>query len=170
MFQSLFRQAQDVVDRSVDHVAKLVVMAVPFLVAAGFGAAALAIWLTREYGALTANLILAGLFCVVGLILVAVFASKPSHATKSSSETEHVEAAQSPNEETVSPAFTSSEREMLMTLAKTVAPIAGPTIVRALLRNLSLVAVIGVIVYVISRPSPFQSPTATAAEFGSGSS
>ena len=59
MFRMLFRRAQATVDRAIDGLMLRVIVAIPFLIAAGFGTAALAIWLNREYGPETGSLILA---------------------------------------------------------------------------------------------------------------
>lgn len=163
MFQSLFRQAQAVLDRSVDHVAKRVAMAVPFIVAAGFGAAALAVWLTREYGALVANLLLAGLFCVIGLVVIAVLASR-TPKTGVMPESEPAPQSEAKLSEGLTSGLSSSDRELLMSLATTVAPVAGPMVVRVLMRNLALVAVIGVILFVLTRPSAGAADAAPAAD------
>ena len=56
MFRMLFRRAQATVDRAIDGLMLRVIVAIPFLIAAGFGTAALAIWLNREYGPETGSL------------------------------------------------------------------------------------------------------------------
>ena len=67
MFGMLFRRAQATVDRAIDGLVTRAIVAIPFLVAGGFGTAALALRLNREFGAETASLIMAGGFVGLGL-------------------------------------------------------------------------------------------------------
>jgi hypothetical protein len=66
MLGSLFRRAQATVDNAIDDVVNRALVAIPFLIAAGFGTAALSMGLNREFGAETGSLILAGAFVVIG--------------------------------------------------------------------------------------------------------
>ena len=50
MFQSLFRRAEVAIEHTVGHIATRALIAVPFLIAAGFGTAALSLRLNREFG------------------------------------------------------------------------------------------------------------------------
>ncbi|MEQ1653656.1 MAG: hypothetical protein ABL897_14300, partial [Hyphomicrobium sp.] len=72
MFSALIRRAQVSVDHAIVGVVNRAIIAIPFVVAGGFATAALALRLTREYGPEMANVILAGVFAVIGLVALLV--------------------------------------------------------------------------------------------------
>src|SRR5689334_7137966 len=69
MFRLLFRRAQATVDHAIEGLVIRVLVAVPFLVALGFGTAAMAIRINREFAHETSSLILAGAFAALGLVV-----------------------------------------------------------------------------------------------------
>jgi hypothetical protein len=151
MFGSLFRRAQATVDNAVDNVVNRAIVAFPFVIAAGFGTAALSMRLNREFGAETGSLILAGAFLILGglaaLILHSQIPTEPARETAESAEHEADEAAD--------PALASADRELLMAALATAAPIVLPVLMRALMRNLPrylpIVAAIAAAGFIMSR-------------------
>ena len=150
MFGFLFRRAQATVDRAVDNIVHRIIIAIPFLIAGGFGTAALTLWLNREYGAETASLILAGGFVALGLVAWLVFRPRTEAAPESSGAAEEPAQA-SAAASTEGPDFSNTDRELIMAALTSAAPIALPAIVRTIGRNLPLVAAVAAAAFIISR-------------------
>jgi hypothetical protein len=149
MLGSLFRRAQATVDNAIDHVVNRALVAIPFIIAAGFGTAALAMRLNREFGAETGSLILAGGFVIVGAIVALIVHSrtaKPVEPTAEAAETTERAAA-----EETDAGLANVDRELLMAALTTAAPIALPGILRALMRNLPIVAAVAAAAFIMSR-------------------
>ena len=78
MFASLFKRAEASVDNAVGDLGNRIVIAVPFLIALGFGAYSLSLTWTRFYGPEVGNLLVAAAFSVVGLIAAIVVKTRSS--------------------------------------------------------------------------------------------
>lgn len=153
LFGALIHRAQESVDTVIAQTLNRVIIGVPFVIAGGFGTAALWIYLEGAYGALIANLALTALFVLVGLVLAlslntGASASAGADATDSSTGTGHAPGAA---DEAPSKPMSAADRELLMTTLTTAAPIALPGLLRILLRNLPLLAVIAAVAFLISR-------------------
>lgn len=163
MFGAFFRQAQATVESSVGYAVDRASMVVPFIIAAAFAVAALCLKLTRELGGELGMLVMAVLFVVIGLIVTAVQAARGSRAAVDPQPS--IEAAPNvnpPSLESGQPASLSSvDKELLAAMAGAIGPAAIPQLVpmvlprliSLLLRNLPLVAAIGVAMFVLSRDS-----------------
>jgi hypothetical protein len=151
MMQSLFRRAEVAIEQSVGHVVTRVLIAVPFLIAAGFGTAALSLRLNRQYDTETSNLIMAGLFGLVGLGCALIFALRSSPEKKAGTATD-TEAAPEPDS-AGDTAFSDTDRELLMAALTTAAPIALPQVARMVMRNLPVLAAVGAAIFVMTRSS-----------------
>lgn len=156
MFGSLFRRVQATFDRAVDSLVSRAIVAIPFIIAGGFGTAALAIRLNREFGSEMGFLILAAGFAALGLVTALVF------RVRSEAPAEADSAAEDPSTESVAatdaPDFAGADRELMMAALTSAAPIALPAIVRTIGRNLPLVAAVAAAAFIISRDN--QSGTA----------
>lgn len=153
MLGSLFRRAQATVDNAIDHAVNRALVAIPFIVAAGFGTAALSMRLNREFGAETGSLILAGGFMVVGLLVALIVHSRPANPAEP--VTEAAETADRAADEAADPALANVDRELLMAALTTAAPLALPALLRALGRNLPIVAAVAAAGFIMSRnPEP----------------
>jgi len=149
MLGSLFRRAQATVDNAIDNVVNRALVAIPFLIAAGFGTAALSMRLNREFGAETGSLMLAGGFILVGAVVALIVnmrAAKPTEAVAEAADT-----AERAAEDAADPGLANVDRELLMAALTTAAPIALPGLLRALLRNLPIVAAVAAAGFIISR-------------------
>jgi predicted histidine transporter YuiF (NhaC family) len=150
MLGSLFRRAQATVDNAIDNVVNRALVAIPFLVAAGFGTAALSMRLNREFGAETGSLILCGGFVVVGLFVALIVHSRAERPAETIAE--DADAAQQTAEEAAAdPSLANVDRELLMAALTTAAPIALPGLLRTLMRNLPIVAAIAAAGFIMSR-------------------
>ena len=78
MFASLFKRAEASVDNAVGDLGNRIVIAVPFLIALGFGAYSLSLTWIRFYGPEVGNLLVAAAFSVVGLIAAIVVKTRSS--------------------------------------------------------------------------------------------
>lgn len=150
MFGSLFRRAQATVDNAIGQIVNRAIVAIPFLVAAGFGTAAVAMRLNRELGSETGSLVLAGAFAVIGLITALVVHMKSEKPAAMGDEAEH-EAAPDTATAAAEPGTSDIDRELVMAALTTAAPIALPGLLRTLGRNLPLVAAIAAAAFVIAR-------------------
>jgi hypothetical protein len=149
MFGSLFRRAQATVDNAIDHAVNRVLVAIPFLIAAAFGIAALSIRLNREFGAEKASLILAAGFIVVGVVVALIVHSRAAKPPEP--DTEAAEASERAADEAADPAMANVDRELLMAALTSAAPIALPGILRAVMRNLPIVAAVAAAGFIMSR-------------------
>lgn len=156
MFQAIIARAKDAVGDVVAHAAVRALLAVPFVIAGGFGIAGLYLRLTREYGAESASLLMAFLFLVIGSVALAILSLRkhydaPEAAEESAAESES--GASTAEASSFVPSFTPAEKDLLLAGLTTAAPIAFPQLVRILLRNLPLLAVIAAAVFVLTRSS-----------------
>jgi hypothetical protein len=153
MFQSLFRRAEVAIEHTVGNVVTRVLIAVPFLIAMGFGTAALSLRLNREFDAETANLILAGLFALAGLVAAMIFAARSS-TSKRESASSAAEAVPEQPDPAGGPKLSDTDRELVLAALTTAAPIALPQVTRLVMRNLPLLAAIGAAFFVMTRSAP----------------
>lgn len=80
MFQSIINRATHSVESAVTSIALRAAVAIPFLVALGFGTAAAGVQLVQTYGHVQAYAIMAAAFAVVGI--VGMVATRPINVTK----------------------------------------------------------------------------------------
>lgn len=163
MFGVLFRRAQDTVDNAISVAVNRALVVIPFLVATAFAVAALAFRLNREYGPETANLMLAGLFVVVGIIAAIVVQLRTPHSaaasitptTTSSDDVTPDATAGAPTGifASVADQLSKTDRDLLMAALTSAAPIALPNLVKLVLRNLPLIVAIAAALFVLSRGS-----------------
>lgn len=155
MFGSLIRKAQVTVDNAIGQLVNRVVIAVPFLVAAGFATAALSIWLTDRYGAQTSNLIMAAGFGVIGLI--AALSLRSGAAMDGADEapvatTANGEAVAATDPDVAAEGqFSEVDRDLILSALTAAVPVALPLVLRNVLRNLPLVLVVVIAGFVVSR-------------------
>lgn len=156
MFQALFKRAENVIEQSIGQLVARIVMVVPFVVAAGFGTAALSLRLSREYGSEVSYLIMAGLFVGLGVVVAAIIAARQPATVGGNASAQADDAGNGAEQSTAETAKSMSEtdRELLLAALTSVAPIAVPHLARLLLRNLPLMATIAAGIYVMTRPSP----------------
>lgn len=144
MFASLFERAEASVDNAIGDLGNRVLITLPFIVAFGFGAASLSMFVNRTYGAEIGNLIVAAAFVALGgLIAIVVKLRKPSAPAReeeeASSDEEHLGAAKS-----------IFDNEQLMGIASAAAPILLPALLRTATKNWPLVLAVAAGLYVFS--------------------
>lgn len=155
IFSRLLNRAQASVDSAIDNAVNRVLIAIPFLIAAGFATAALAHRLTREFGMETGNLMIAGMFAVVGAILAGILRTRsPASADDTASEPEALRSDAAESE--TGAAFGDADRELMMAALTSAAPIAIPALLRFVVRNLPLVLAIFGALFVMTRQSTDQ--------------
>jgi hypothetical protein len=151
MLQSLFRRAEASVDNAIAVALTRALVALPFLIAAGFATAGLATYLYREFGSETGNIVMAGVFIVIGAITAGIVASRskaPEAASVSPTDTAERTAA---NGDSEAPLLDPMDREVVAATLAAVGPMAIPFVVRAVMRNLPLVAAIAAAGFILSR-------------------
>ena len=157
MFRALFRQAQASVEASVTHVLERVIVAIPFLLAAGFGTAALTLYLMKSYGAEMATLIMAAIFALVGLVVMGAVNASTSRegdaAEGASSTGGSSDAPPGSGTQQGSGPFAEADRDMLMAGLTALGPVALPHILRLAVRHLPIIAAVAAAAYVVSRQS-----------------
>lgn len=152
MFQSLVNRAQRSVDSLVSKYVARVVVAVPFVIAIGFGTAAASVKLTAEYGSMTAYTIMAVAFSAIGLVAalaIALSSSQPSTVEAGATPAAEAAAAQAEDEKGAGfPDFAVDPATVLSVLA-TVGPALAPPLLRLLARNLPLLTGLAVLAYLL---------------------
>jgi hypothetical protein len=153
MFGMLFRRAQATVDRAIDGLVSRAIVAIPFLIAAGFGTAALTIRLNREFGPETGSLILAGAFAALGLIVALVVRARSESPAEAQGAAETAPAAEpeAAAEAGDGAGLAGADRELIMAALTSAVPMAIPAVVRTIGRNLPLVAAMAAAVLIIAR-------------------
>lgn len=152
MLTALLNRAQATVDNAIGQAINKAVVALPFLVAAGFATAALTERMTRDFGTEKGYLAVAGIFAIAGLVM-SLIALRPRTATpQSETADQNAAVSNAPEAATGAPAISAIDRELITAALTTTAPIALPALFSALLRNLPLVAAIAAVIYVLTRP------------------
>ena len=144
MLQAIVDRAQRSVDTLVSKYVTRAAVAVPFVIAIGFGTAAATVKLTEEFGSLTAYAILAAAFGAVGLAAAAAIAMSGPNPVAS---TEPVGEAKAAVDDAGKKA--SIDPEMILAAIGAVGPAALPAIARLLVKNLPLVFGLVVIAYLL---------------------
>jgi hypothetical protein len=155
MFSALMDRAQEAVNNIIGQVVNRAIVAVPFVLAGAFAIAALAFRLIREFGPETGNLILAGVFLVLGVLGAFIFRVKPASETSTSASEALPDFFGSEEETAPENAENMSEpdRELLMAALASAAPVALPVVLRLVLRHLPLVLAALAAMFVLSRVS-----------------
>ena len=169
MFSAIFQRAQATVDSAIGQAINRLIVALPFLIALGFATAALAHWITRELGTELGNFVMSGLFFVIGLVTAAIV-NRPAASTAAT----HSEAADgavqsrpaadaSTDAASLRAADGAIDPELIAAALSSVAPIALPSVVRLMVRNLPLIALIIAVLFVLARqPSDSRSEAGAA--------
>ena len=163
MFQSLVNRAQRSVDSLISKYVARVAVAVPFIIAMGFGTAAAAVKLTAEYGSMTAYTILAGAFSAIGLVAavaIALLSPRPPASPEVTPEQVAAQTAEAAEEEAVAD-FPVDPAMVLSTLA-TVGPVMMPYMLRMLARNLPLLTGLAIVAYLLFSDAGKSEATAEA--------
>jgi Na+-transporting methylmalonyl-CoA/oxaloacetate decarboxylase gamma subunit len=147
MFQGLFQRAETTIDGIVAKYMARALAAVPLLVACGFATAAATVKLVELYGAAIGCAIMAAVFAVLTLLTMAVV---------SGGQTAESASAASADASAEEPAQIGSEFEGLFTpelraVLGATAPMALPVVTRAVMRNLPVLIMLALIIYVFSR-------------------
>ena len=170
MFKELFQRAQRTVDRTIDQVVNSAIVAIPFLIAAGFATATLTLKLTQEFGPETGYLLMAALFGIIGLVTFGIVSLRPQassdHAPHSETEPEDDAADTTRMFDDLSAA----DKELLRSSLAAFAPLAVPAILRLFTRNLPLLVAVGAAVAFVFRDQIFDTSRSDAdsADDGAG--
>ncbi len=160
MFSALFNRAQATVDNAISQALNRAILAVPFVLATAFALAALTSYLRRELGEDAGLLAMAGVLGVIGLLMTLVVATSRAVAGPVPMA-EIEEAPVEGSKEREATLGAEVDKEMLTAALASMAPMALPTILRVLFRNLPLLIVIAVFLFSITREG--SSDPATAA-------
>lgn len=154
MFNAIIKHAQATVEQTIDNAISRVVSVIPFIIAAGFGVAALSLRLTRLYGAEIAMAMMAAGFALLGLILVIYVAvtrrmarGRVEAPAESTAQARAADNSGGPADKGMSDA----ERELTLSALTTALPVALPSIIKLVMRNLPLLAAIAAAIYVFTR-------------------
>jgi hypothetical protein len=141
MFQAVVQRAQRAVDSTLAKLMTRAAVAVPLLIAAGFGTAALTVTLTEVYGPALSYTMMAGLFVVLGGITAAVVSANGT--PKEQIE----EPAPSVAEDVAEVAAPLLDRDTLVAVLTTAGPVALPGLLRLAARNLPLLVMAVIVVF-----------------------
>lgn len=151
----IFRRAQATVDNAIGIAVARAIVAIPFLIAAAFGVAALQVRLHREFDPEIVNLLLAGVFCVVGIIAFLVVDTK-SPTVPASVPADQVAADAAPLEaqsagDGLKLDLDPQDRELLAAALTSVAPLALPSIMKIVMRNLPALLALAAAIFAMYR-------------------
>ncbi len=141
MFQAVVQRAQRAVDSTLAKLMTRAAVAVPLLIALGFGTAALTVTLTQIYGPALSYTMMAGLFAVLGGITAAVVSANGSSAE---AEPEKVHSAAEDVAEVAAPLL---DRETIVAMLTTAGPVALPGLLRLAARNLPLLVMAVIVAF-----------------------
>ena len=145
MFQDLFRRAETTIDGIVAKYMGRALVAVPLIVACGFATAAATVKLVEVYGAPIGCAIMALVFGLLGLLTMAVVSG--GHAPEETSF--KAEEAEEPSR--IGSEFEAFLTPELRSLVGATAPMALPVVARTAMRNLPLLIMLAVVIYIFSR-------------------
>ena len=151
MFDALFREARTTVDTALTGLVYRAAIGLILLVACGFATASFSIWINRQVGPETGNLVVAAIFLVLGLIVYLWLPSSsisPTEATKEASADADVEAKP---EEASERMVSALDKELIYSAATAALPIALPKLMRLIMRNLPLLAALASAIYIMTR-------------------
>ncbi|AGK56690.1 hypothetical protein HYPDE_25028 [Hyphomicrobium denitrificans 1NES1] len=153
MFAALFKRAEQSVDSAIGDLGNRIAITIPFLVALGFAAASLTIYVNRVYGPELGTLIVAGAFCALGFVVALVVKARSRQANTSEATSTNETA---PAEEQAATTGTQSifDDEAVMAVVSSAAPIVIPAMVRTGLKNWPILLAAAAGLYVASRPEP----------------
>lgn len=151
MFGSFFRQAQQQVENTITSALLRAAVTVPFIIALGFGFAAGAVKLCETYGTPMGLVMMAGIFLIIGSITAAVMSVTSNRPAATA--TGAAPGASIPHEDAKeeAPASTQTEKELLFAALTSAAPMALPTILRLVVRNLPLILILGAAAFILTR-------------------
>jgi hypothetical protein len=146
VFAGLFERAEASVDNAIGDVGNRVLIAIPFIAAAGFLAASLWSVATRAYGPEIGNLVVAGGFVLLGC-LIALIVKQRSRTPEPIIEPEPTAGT----EEAKGPTRSIFEDENVMGIVSAAAPVLLPALLRTATKNWPLVLAAAAGFYVFSR-------------------
>jgi len=141
MFQAVVQRAQRAVDSTLAKLMTRAAVAVPLLIAAGFGTAALTVTLTEAYGPALSYTMMAGLFVVLGGITATIVSA--NGVLKEQVE----EPAPSVAEDVAEVAAPLLDRNTLVALLTTAGPVALPGLLRLAARNFPLLVAAAIVAF-----------------------
>jgi predicted histidine transporter YuiF (NhaC family) len=149
MFASLFKRAEESVDSAIGDLGNRILITLPFLVALGFGAASLTLYLDRLYGAELGTLLVAVAFCLLGLIIAIVVRVRKNISESNSNAKDDA----SPTEDSATTSRPQSmfDDETVMAVMSSAAPIVIPAMIRTGLKNWPVILAAAAGLYVVSR-------------------
>lgn len=163
---ALVRRAQHSIDSAIGNAVTRALVAIPFLVAVGFLTVAARIRLSDMYGAEIAYIILAGAYAFIGLIGLAITNARSAEVSEQPAAVDAVESEPIADASSDNPqdAFSGADRELLVAALTSAAPVALPSVVRLLYRNLPVVLALlaAVLVFLSSDSSEGSSESAQA--------
>lgn len=162
MFQAVFRRAEVAVENAIGSIVVRLVVAVPFMLAAGFGIAAFWMYLSRSYGAESAAMMMGGGFLLLG-ILAGVVAGMRSPIGETSDETQTSEPVDALGRSTSSDEaldMSKVDKDLLKAALTSIAPVAVPHVARMVVRNLPVIAALGAALFLYLRSDDSDGSTA----------
>lgn len=145
MFQGLFQRAEITIDGIVAKYMGRALVAVPLLVACGFATAAATVRLIELYGAAVGCAIMAGVFALLTLLTMAVVSGGQTEESAAEQEATSEEPTQ------IGRDFEGLFTPELKAVLGATAPMALPVVARAVMRNLPVLIMLALIIYVFSR-------------------
>jgi hypothetical protein len=150
MFATLFKRAEQSVDSAIGDLGNRIVITIPFLIALGFAATSLTIFLNRLYGAELGTLFVAGIFCILGFIVALVVklrkSTNDSNSDSVNETTPEETGSTAPHKQSI------FDDETVMSVVSSAAPIVIPAMVRTGLKNWPILLAAAAGLYVASRP------------------
>ena len=144
MLQGLINRAQRSIDALASKYVMRVAVAVPFVIALGFGTAAAAVLLSEHYGSTTAYAILAASFAAVGLAAASAIAlSGPNPVAPA------VTVEPAPLNGDTAGTTSSFDPQTMLAALGAIGPTALPGVLRLLTRNLPLVLAVVILAFLL---------------------
>ncbi len=148
MFSGLFKRAEASVDNAIGELGNRVLIAIPFIAAAGFVAASLWLIAERTYGPEIGNLMVASGFFGLGCFIALIVKARSRNRT---SETETEPEPLAGTEGLTATGRSIFEDENLMGIVSAAAPVVLPAVLRTASKNWPLVLAAAAGLYVFSR-------------------
>ena len=154
MLQGLINRAQRAVDTLVTNLLTRVAVAVPFVIALGFGTAAATVLLIDAYGSMAGYAIMAAIYAAIGFVAALLVSSNmPDDTSAADEDASSSSESARPNEQPTSAQAGFATPDMIMAALATAGPTAMPAVIRIvaklLVKNLPLLLAASLMAYLL---------------------
>lgn len=150
MLGALLRRVEASLDNVVGQLINRAMVVLPFLMATGFATVALLLWCNRLFGAELANLLLAAVYAIAGIVAAALMPQGTDETADAASPAGDEQPADAVSTDG-SAVLSGADHDLLTAALSSAAPAVAPGVGKAVVRNLPLVTAVVAALMVMGR-------------------